>query len=163
MRKADPLSLDLHYLLPGAGFLLVLLIASFWRSGLSRIFTLLGAAFVGFLVWCALLLVERLLSVHFLTQEGAPAETSPWTALSYFVAMVAGMLAQTVWDALQKRQPNQAPTFDKWEFVKPGLVAPIVFIAVYQHDQRPRVQGHDAAFAFQNGFFWQTVLKSRES
>ena len=163
MRKADPLSLDLHYLLPGAGFLLVLLIASFWRSGLSRIFTLLVAAFVGFLVWCALLLVERLLSVHFLTQEGAPAETSPWTALSYFVAMVAGMLAQTVWDALQKRQPNQAPTFDKWEFVKPGLVAPIVFIAVYQTISDPAFKVMTLLFAFQNGFFWQTVLKSRES
>jgi hypothetical protein len=104
------LSLDLHYLLPGAGFLLVLLIASVWRSGFSRPFTLIGAAFVGFLVWCALLLVERLLSVRFLVQEGVPAETSPWTALAYFAAMVAGMLAQTVWDALQKRRPSQAPT-----------------------------------------------------
>jgi hypothetical protein len=157
------LSLDLLYLLPGAGFLLVLLIASFWRSGLSKLFTLIGAAFVGFLVWCVLLLVERLLSVQFLVQEGALAERSPWTSLVYFAAMVAGMLAQTVWDALHKRQPNQAPTFDKWEFVKPGLVAPIVFIAVYQTISDPAFKVMTLLFAFQNGFFWQTVLKSRQS
>jgi hypothetical protein len=157
------LSLDLLYLLPGAGFLLVLLIASFWQSGLSKLFTLIGAAFVGFLVWCVLLLVERLLSVQFLVQEGALAERSPWTSLVYFAAMVAGMLAQTVWDALHKRQPNQAPTFDKWEFVKPGLVAPIVFIAVYQTISDPAFKVMTLLFAFQNGFFWQTVLKSRQS
>jgi hypothetical protein len=156
------LSLDLHYLLPGVGFLLVLLIASFWRSGLSRPLTLLGAALVGFLVWCALLLVERLLSVHFLAQEGVSSETSSSTALAYFAAVVAGMLAQTVWDALQKRQPNQAPAFDKWEFVKPGLVAPIVFIAVYQTISEPAFKVVTLLFAFQNGFFWQTVLKSRQ-
>jgi hypothetical protein len=42
-------------------------------------------------------------------------------------------------------------------------VAPIVFIAVYQTISDPEFKVMTLLFAFQNGFFWQTVLKSRES
>lgn len=126
---------ELRFLIPVAIFLLVLIISPYvWgeptTGAASRshwVRELVPAAVAGLLGWLGLWLVERLHSVRFLAggaEENAIAEASSWTALAYFVAMVTGMFAQTIWHALQKRKANNAPVFDKWEFVKPALVAP---------------------------------------
>jgi hypothetical protein len=151
------MALDLYYVLPGAAFIVVLVIMlMIGRTSVPRFFDFIVATLAALLVWCALIAAEKFLSVHFLAggPENKALETRPWVALCYFVSMVVGMLAQTIWLALQQRAPGVPPTFDKGGFVKPALVAPIVFIAVYQTIS-------DVNFnSFQNGFFWQTVLRS---
>jgi uncharacterized membrane protein YedE/YeeE len=116
------------------------------------------------LAWLILWGIELLLGAQFLAggpEENAAAEASRWSALAYFAAMVVGMISQTLWQALQDRQPHAAPKIDKWEFVKPALVAPIVFVAVYQNITQTSVSIAMLLFSFQNGFFWQAVLKKR--
>jgi hypothetical protein len=162
---------ELRFLVPATIFLLVLVVAHYvWGESTAKatsrphwVKELMPAAVAGLLGWAGLWLVERLLSVHFLAggpEENVAAEASSWAALAYFIAMVVGMLAQTIWHALQQRQANSTPVFDKWEFVKPALVAPIVFIAVYQNISQVHFTVVMLLFSFQNGFFWQTVLRS---
>jgi len=135
-----------HYVVPVSIFAVVLILTRYlWGDNApddasSWLKQVVPAAIAALLGWLALLLVERLLAVHFLAggpQENAIAETASWTSLVYFFAMVVGMIAQSIWHALQNRKPNKPPVFDKWEFVKPALVAPIVFIAVYRNISEP--------------------------
>ena len=159
------------FLVPVTVFLLVLVLARYvWRDSIADatrgpnwLREVVPAAIAGSLTWVSLWLVEHLLSVRFLAggpAENPAAEAPGWAAPAYFVAMVAGMLAQTIWHSLQSRKPNSAPVFDKWEFVKPALVAPIVFIAVYNGISHAELTLAMALFSFQNGFFWQTVLRT---
>jgi hypothetical protein len=159
----------LHYVVPASIFAFVLILTRYlWSDNApddasSWLKQVVPAAIAALLGWLALRLVERLLAVHFLAggpQENAIAETASWTSLVYFVAMVVGMIAQSIWHALQNRKPNKPPIFDKWEFVKPALVAPIVFIAVYRNISEPQISIVMLLFSFQNGFFWQTVLRT---
>ncbi len=76
-----------------------------------------------------------------------------------FLLMLAGMMAKGLYDGLGQKE--NAP-FDKRRILRPLLVSPIVFGTVYGGI------GEYAAssmllwiFAFQNGFFWQTVLDQR--
>jgi hypothetical protein len=157
--------LDLYYVLPGAAFIVVLLIMlMIGRTSVPRFVDFIVATLAAFLVWYALIAAEKFLSVHFLAggPESKALETPPWVALCYFASMVLGMLAQTIWFALQQRTAGALPTFDKWEFVKPALVAPIVFIAVYQTITDGTFKAMTLLFSFQNGFFWQTVLRNQQ-
>jgi hypothetical protein len=122
---------------------------------------LIPAAIAGILSCIGLWLIAPFLPLQFLTapNENAAAESSIWTSLSYFVTMVLGMMAQTLWQAIKQRKKHQPPTLDKWEFVKPALVAPIVFVAVYHNISESHVTAIMLLFSFQNGFFWQTVLR----
>ena len=157
--------LDLYYVLSAAAFIVVLLIMlMIGRPSVPRFVDFIVATLAAFLVWCALIGAEKFLSVHFLAggPENKALETPPWVALCYFASMVVGMLAQTIWLALQQRAAGAAPTFDKWEFVKPALVAPIVFIAAYHTITDANFKTMTLLFSFQNGFFWQTVLRSQQ-
>jgi predicted membrane channel-forming protein YqfA (hemolysin III family) len=127
-----------------------------WIS--SLLIHVVPAAIAALLGWLALRYAEDLLATHFLTggpKENAVAEKARWPLFVYFLAMVAGMMAQTVWQAIHNRRAGKPPVFDKWEFAKPALVAPIAFLVVYQS-----VTVVMLIFAFQNGFFWQTVLRT---
>ncbi|MBR0684443.1 hypothetical protein JQ594_00825 [Bradyrhizobium manausense] len=164
----------IRFLIVGAIFCIALAIIRYLKIGgqadqqVSAPWTmqLLPATLAAVLGWLVLWLIERLLATQFLAggaEVNANAEASRWSALAYFVAMVVGMIAQTIWHALQNRQPNAAPSIDKWEFLKPALVAPIVFVAVYQNIAQPQVSVAMLLFSFQNGFFWQTVLRKSDS
>lgn len=162
------MTLQVRFLVVGAVFILVLAILRYLNPGRTASksgdwkLQLLPAAIVAVLCWGVLWLVESLFSVQFLSpgaEQNGVAETSRWSALAYFAAMVAGMVAQTLWNAIQNRKENAAPVIDKWEFLKPALVAPIVFVAVYQNIVESRITVAMLLFSFQNGFFWQTVLR----
>jgi hypothetical protein len=161
---------ELSFLVPGAVFLFVLVVMRFlWPNdstdtlgGRPWVRVLLPAAAAGVLAWFTLWFVEHVLAVRFLAggpAQNPVAEASRWTALAYFAAMVLGMTAQTVWHALGQQRARRPISLDKWEFVKPALVAPIVFLAVYQNISQPDITIVMLIFSFQNGFFWQTVLR----
>jgi hypothetical protein len=160
---------EFQYLLPVAIFLVVLLIAHYlFRSTPGSVpestllKELLPAASAGLLGYLGLWGAEHLLSIRFLAPnpaENPAAEASPWSGLAYFVTLVIGMLAQALWQAIQRRRGQHPPAFDKWEFIKPALVAPIVFLAVYHNISEPKITTVMLLFSFQNGFFWQTVLR----
>jgi hypothetical protein len=86
-----------------------------------------------------------------------------------FVVLLLGMNAKYLWDLIEERQKQNAKllpgsarvglAFDFWDFVKPLLVAAIVFEAVagVQHTLSRAV----LVGSFQNGFFWQTVFQKK--
>lgn len=164
---------DLRFLVPAAIAILVLILARFvWRDPVPEgspspwFLQLALAAFAGLLGSAALWVAEHFLAIHFLAggpRESAAAESSWWTSLAYFIAMILGMMAQAIWYAIDKRTASKPPVFDKWEFVKPALVAPIVFIAVYNNVTQTQITVVMLLFSFQNGFFWQTVLRKQKA
>lgn len=164
---------ELRFLVPAAIFILVLILERFvWAepvpvgSRFPWLLQLALAALAGLLGWAALSAAEHFLAIHFLA--GGPkgneaAEGSWWTSVAYFIAMVVGMMAQAVWHAIDKKTAGKPPVFDKWEFVKPALVAPIVFITVYNNVTQTQITVVMLLFSFQNGFFWQTVLRKQKA
>jgi hypothetical protein len=75
----------------------------------------------------------------------------------HFSLMLLGMFAKTLWDALENRKTGQPPDVDPWNLVKPALVSPMLFAAVWQSTGRD-LSVLTCSFAFQNGFMWQTFL-----
>jgi hypothetical protein len=95
---------------------------------------------------------------------------TPYREILLFTTMVVGMAAKYLWDLIEirraanaKRSPGEAKVginFDAWDFVQPLLVAALVFAGVVA-----TVKDFNATaylFSFQNGFFWQAVLKQRQ-
>jgi hypothetical protein len=93
--------------------------------------------------------------------------TSPFKEILLFAAMVGGMSAKYLWDLIEVRRSkmktlkgqNVPLGFDGWDFFQPLLVAGIVFsgvLATLKEMDAPTV-----LLSFQNGFFWQTVLKRK--
>jgi hypothetical protein len=72
-----------------------------------------------------------------------------------FLLMLAGMAAKYLWDAIGEGDRIQ---FQKYQFIKPMLISPIVFAAVWANMQNQPDGVANFFFAFQNGFFWQTVF-----
>jgi hypothetical protein len=94
---------------------------------------------------------------------------SPWRDIFLFLAMVLGMAAKYLWDLIELRRvknlarregaPKAGLEFDFYDFVQPMLVAALVFAAVLAAVKDFSVSSY--LFSFQNGFFWQAVLKQR--
>jgi hypothetical protein len=92
------------------------------------------------------------------TSGGSPA---PWQGVVYFVTMVAGMAAHTTWQFLPQSQRAKPVAFDKWQYVRPALVAPMIFLAVWKIVGVQPFGIESILLSFQNGFFWQTVMSKR--
>ena len=104
--------------------------------------------------------------------KGEPAPLwalSPWRELALLLTLLLGMSAKYLWDlielrrtknaALKSGEPKADIEFDLWNFLQPFLVAALVFSGVLAN-----VKEFTAAsfiFSFQNGFFWQSVLKQK--
>lgn len=79
----------------------------------------------------------------------------PWFEIGLYFVMLAGITAKYFFDAIGKGNKIE---FQKWQLLKPMLVSPIVFGVVYGSIGESTPLLLNSIFAFQNGFFWQTVL-----
>jgi hypothetical protein len=79
----------------------------------------------------------------------------PWREISLYFVMLVGMAAKYLFDAIDKTNKIE---FKKWQLFKPMLISPIVFGVVYGSIGENTPLLMNLIFAFQNGFFWQTVL-----
>jgi hypothetical protein len=94
---------------------------------------------------------------------------SPWKELLLFLAMVLGMTSKYLWDLIEVRrsknavlrpdEPKVGIEFDVWDFVQPLLVSALVFVSVLSTIKDVTLMSF--LFSFQNGFFWQSVLKQK--
>ena len=75
----------------------------------------------------------------------------------YFVATVAGILFKSLWDS------SSLKALFKFSNVKPILIAPIVFYGVYATVNTLSDNLLAVLIAFQNGFFWQSILRNEEN
>ncbi|MBG1269973.1 hypothetical protein [Nostoc sp. WHI] len=85
-----------------------------------------------------------------------------WQTLFQFSCMLLGMCSKAIWDAIENREESKPIKINSWVLLKPALVSPIVFISVLQNSSL-EVSTLILCFAFQNGFFWQTVLGKAEA
>ena len=76
-----------------------------------------------------------------------------------FICMVFGMLAKTLWDAIESRNKSNSVHIDLWDLVKPMLVSPIIFGVVIAIRSDNSLNEFPIYFSsFQNGFMWQTIF-----
>jgi DMSO reductase anchor subunit len=96
-------------------------------------------------------------------------QASPLKELIFFAAMILGMVAKYFWDLIEERRKTTPDDrsgrrplhFDTWEFIQPLLVSGIVFAALLSMLKELTLPS--VLLSFQNGFFWQTVLKKQGS
>lgn len=74
----------------------------------------------------------------------------------YFIATIAGIFFKALWDSAD------AKSLLKLNNLKPILIAPIVFYSVYATIQTLSDSLLAVLIAFQNGFFWQSILHREE-
>ena len=136
------------------GVVAVLLVGSQWpgRKALTFILFILIAGGIGF----------SLIDLFFLS-DGDTIAKGPeafkgisWFDMALYFVMIAGMMAKYLFDAIGDTDDIN---FQKWQFLKPILISPIVFGVIYSAIDQATSGLLLFIFSFQNGFFWQTVLK----
>ena len=94
--------------------------------------------------------------------KGGTSEVS--LIIFLYVAVLAGMVAQYFY-----HRKNKKISFEIWNFIKPFLVSPMVFLPVLQVLQRSDFSGVNNTLsfitlfiiAFQNGFFWRSIFEEQ--
>jgi hypothetical protein len=81
----------------------------------------------------------------------------PCLEIGLYFIMLMGMASKYLYDAIGERNRKKIK-FNKWQFIRPFLVSPMIFIAVYSMIPETTSAFLLLIFAYQNGFFWQTVL-----
>lgn len=167
--------MELHFLIPTLAFLLVTVLVAATgimsatlnggQPGRSQWLMLVPGVIAALLAWVGERFVDTAVtgsehSFHFLLKGSNTSDQNvvPWVGVAYFVTMVLGMLAHTTWDAISKRKAGKDPIFDRWLYLRPALVAPIIFIAVLKLVGGTSFDFAALLLSFQNGFFWQTIL-----
>jgi len=119
----------------------------------------------------ALAIIGTLAIAIFFSSNSAPQsrgpeipvwQRSPFRELLLFAAMLLGMSSKYVWDLIEVRRTinlSRKPDQPKVGFVQPLLVAALVFAAVLAATSESNAPSF--LFSFQNGFFWQAVLKQK--
>jgi hypothetical protein len=98
----------------------------------------------------------------------------PWKYIILYLLMIAGMLARAVSQAIEARRRvletpqatgvialHKSPlSLDVWELVYPLLFSFITFGVLLTQVRSQLMSLEVSLIAFQNGFFWQTLLRS---
>ena len=95
---------------------------------------------------------------------------SPARELILFVIMLSGMMARMLNLVIERSglaagdsaEHFQSIKINKWEFVLPTLFAVPTFCTLMGQTTSESLNWVEMALAFQNGFFWQTLLKREQ-
>jgi len=138
------------------GWLAVIIVKKEWPGAKQVLFILsvLAAAMLGYLAVDILLLVDGTVIPK---GVGEILANLPWKDMGMFFAMLLGMASKYLFDLIGEKSRRRI-TFNKWQFIKPFLVSPIIFGAILF-----QVPENISAFmlfliSYQNGFFWHTLL-----
>jgi hypothetical protein len=105
--------------------------------------------------------------------ESSWYNTTPWREIFFFMAMIFGMVANPLGLAikdrhkeirkLRKQGKTETPKLflDKLELARPLLLSGVVFGVLYPQIADKGLSLATFTMAFQNGFFWENVLKQR--
>ena len=102
-------------------------------------------------------------------------ETSPYVEALFFVVMLAGMIARYITKAIEIRREKIAELqreggnftkpmleFDAWEFSYPLFVSVVTYGALLSQLKDHSFSIGNATLSFQTGFFWQTLLATKQ-
>lgn len=85
----------------------------------------------------------------------------PWIEIVLYFCMILGMAGKYFFDAIGTGTKKKI-VIHKWLLVKPLFISPLVFGAIYVSIEKISSVVLLLVFAFQNGFFWQSVLSKSE-
>jgi hypothetical protein len=93
-----------------------------------------------------------------------------WTLIGLYLCAVLGIVAHHVFIQIKEiDDKNDQPKIKWFPLLKPLIISPIIFIAVWSQLSQMGVQGQGLkanitqfVFAFQNGFFWKTIYEKLE-
>lgn len=86
----------------------------------------------------------------------------PCLEIGLYFVMLMGMASKYLFDAIGEKNRKKIK-FNKWQFIKPFLVSPMIFLSVYSLIPEKTSTLLLLIFSYQNGFFWQTILYKRIS
>lgn len=81
----------------------------------------------------------------------------PWLEVGLYFIMLLGMASKYLYDAIGEKNRKKIK-FNKWQFIKPFLVSPMIFVTAYSMIPEATSPFLLLIFSYQNGFFWQTIL-----
>jgi hypothetical protein len=98
-------------------------------------------------------------------QATKDAPANPWSIVLLAILMIAGIFSSFVFEKAKQEGrgvtdvwPALRSIFSDLQFVAALFVSPLIFNSIYTlTNQNPETIG-DFLLAYQNGFFWQTVL-----
>lgn len=135
------------------GVVAVLLVSSQWtvRKALTVILLIIIAGGIGFSIIDVFVLSDG----ETISKGPAAFKGISWFDMALYFVMIAGMMAKYLFDAIGDTNDIK---FQKWQFIKPIFISPIVFGVIYSAIDQSTSGFLLFIFSFQNGFFWQTVL-----
>ncbi len=142
------------------GCFAVLIIKKRW-SGDIQILFILSVLLVGMLGYLAVDILVLKDGTVISKGAGEILANLPWEDIGMFFSMLVGIASKYLFDLIgEKRRRRLA--FNKWQFLRPFLVSPIIFLAILS--QVPEnIPAHMLfIISYQNGFFWQTLLYKAE-
>lgn len=97
-------------------------------------------------------------------QASKDGHASPWGITLLAVLMIGGIFSSFVFEKAKQGRgitdawPAVRSIFNDFQFIAALFVSPLIFNSIYAlTNQNPETIG-DFLLAYQNGFFWQTVL-----
>jgi hypothetical protein len=97
-------------------------------------------------------------------------DRDPWKEVITFAVMILGMVCRTLSQAIEQRRvltvadkSSHPIGIDKWDMIYPFLVSFITFGGLLSQIREQTMGLTMLVFAFQNGFFWQTLIGRLES
>jgi len=138
------------------GLIAVLCVRLVWRPNTQIIF-ILTVITIGFAFYLFIdtFFFRDIDTIH----KGFNLKALPWFEVILYFVMLLGMAAKYFYDAIGE---GSTLNFQKWQLIKPMLVSPIVFAAIYGMFAEESSRVLLLTFSFQNGFFWKTVLDQKQ-
>jgi hypothetical protein len=81
----------------------------------------------------------------------------PWQDIGMFFSMLLGMASKYLFDMIGEKKRRRI-AFNKWQFLKPFLVSPIIFGTILSQVPEKMPVFTLLILSYQNGFFWHTLL-----
>lgn len=149
----------IYIILTIIGIIATLIVKSTW-SQKGQIIFIFSVLILGLLLFFG---ITYLLEETDIIEKGDSSFLTqiPWLEIGLYFSMIAGMAAKYFYDAIGTGRRKKI-TFRKWRFLKPMFVSPLVFGTVYASMDKIESIVLVLLFAFQNGFFWQTVMNKPE-
>ena len=149
---------DMSYiLLVVAGLLAITLVKKDWEAGKQILFIIIFIA-AGAVIYSVLLVFYPGHDDGIIIKgDISILSRIPFHDIGLYFIMLLGMASKYLYDAIGDKKRKKI-TFNKWQFIKPFLVSPIIFISVYSLISKTTPDLLIFVFSYQNGFFWQTLL-----
>ena len=150
----------IYIILTVIGLIATLLIKSDWSEKTQIIFVL-STLLLGLILYFGISLVLENIGI---IEKGDSSFLAhiPWIEIGLYFSMIAGMASKYFYDAIGTGRKKKI-VIRKWQLFKPIFISPLVFGTIYASIERIASVALLLVFAFQNGFFWQTVLNKSDN